>query len=42
MPPEDTERGKTIEKELRILFDKHAADDKIEVFYDTNIFYCKL
>jgi hypothetical protein len=41
MPAEDSERGCEIEKELYRLFTKHAEGGKIEIFYDTNIFYSK-
>ena len=27
--------------DLRILFDKHSENDRIEILYDTNIFYAK-
>jgi SAM-dependent methyltransferase len=39
MPAENTDRGRVVEKELRILFDKHAENGKIRVSYDTNVFY---
>lgn len=39
MPAEGTERGRRVEKELRVLFDKHAENGKIRVSYDTNVFY---
>ena len=41
MPPEDSERGRVIEEDLYRLFTKHAENGKIEIFYDTNIFYSK-
>jgi SAM-dependent methyltransferase len=41
MPAEDSELGAKIEKELNRLFTKHASDGRIEIFYDTNIFYSK-
>jgi SAM-dependent methyltransferase len=39
MPAENTDRGRVVEKELRILYDKHAENGKIRVSYDTNVFY---
>ena len=39
MPAEDDPRFPSIEKELRELFATHAENDKIKVFYDTNIYY---
>jgi hypothetical protein len=41
MPTEDSDRGQAIEKELHLLFAKHAEGGKIKIFYDTNIFYSK-
>lgn len=41
IPPEDTDRGKEIEKDLLKLFTKHAENGKIKIFYDTNIFFSK-
>ena len=42
MPAEDSEKGRQIEKDLRRLFDKYAREGRIEVFYDTEIYYSKL
>lgn len=42
MPAEGTEKGRETERDLRALFDKHAKNGKIEIFYDTNVFYSKL
>jgi SAM-dependent methyltransferase len=42
MPPEDTDRGRRIEKALYRLFTKYAEGGKIEILYDTNIFYGRL
>jgi SAM-dependent methyltransferase len=42
MPAEDSEKGIETERDLRALFDKHAKNGKIEIFYDTNVFYSKL
>lgn len=42
MPTEDSENGGRIAKELRSLFDKHSKNGKIEVFYDTLVFYSQL
>jgi SAM-dependent methyltransferase len=42
MPAENTQQGERIAKELRELFDKHAEDGKIKVFYDTVVFYSQL
>ena len=41
MPAEDTARGRAIEKDLRTLFTKHAENGKIEISYDTNIYFSK-
>jgi hypothetical protein len=41
MPAEGTEEGDKVEKDLRSLFDKHARNGKIEILYDTNVFYSK-
>jgi SAM-dependent methyltransferase len=41
MPAEGTEKGRAVEQDLRDLFTKHAAHGKIEIFYDTNVFYSK-
>lgn len=42
MPTEDSENGARIANELRSLFDKHSESGKIEVFYDTLVFYSQL
>ena len=42
MPTEDSEKGEKIVRELRALFDKHSESGKIEVFYDTLVFYSQL
>ena len=42
MPTEDTDQGAKIKKELQVLFEKHAEDGKIEVLYDTIVFYSQL
>lgn len=39
MPSESDGSYATVVKELKTLFDKHAENDKIAVFYDTNVFY---
>jgi len=39
MPTEDDARFPALKKELRGLFAKHAENDRIDVFYDTNIYY---
>jgi SAM-dependent methyltransferase len=42
MPAEDTAAGEDVAKKLRTLFERHAENGKIEILYDTNIFYGKL
>lgn len=42
MPSEADEDYLPMVEELEILFAKHNESGKIEVFYDTNIFYCQL
>lgn len=42
MPSEGDEDYLPMVKELETLFAKHNESGKIEVFYDTNIFYCQL
>lgn len=42
MPAETDAAYGPLTKELETLFAKHAENDKIKVFYDTNIFYCQL
>ena len=41
IPAEGTQEGKVVEAGLRNLFDKHSRNGKIEIFYDTNVFYSK-
>ncbi len=42
MPDESDPVFPELEKELTQLFAKHQENDRIKVFYDTNIFYCAL
>jgi hypothetical protein len=39
MPSEDDPRFPELFRNLRILFDKHSENGKIEILYDTRIFY---
>lgn len=39
MPSESDSQYPAMVEELRTLFDKHAESDRIQVFYDTNVFY---
>ena len=39
MPSEDDPSFPALEKDLRGLFTKHSENDRIKVFYDTNIYY---
>ncbi len=39
MPSESDDRYSEMVEDLRTLFDKHAESDRIQVFYDTNVFY---
>ena len=39
MPAEDHPTFPALEKELTGLFAKHSENDRIKVFYDTNIYY---
>jgi SAM-dependent methyltransferase len=39
MPAEDGPSFPALEKELQNVFAKHAENDRIKVFYDTNIYY---
>lgn len=39
MPAENDPSFQALEKELKDLFAKHSENDKIKVFYDTNIYY---
>lgn len=41
MPAADDPAFPALEKELRSLFAKHAEQDRIKIFYDTNIYYKK-
>jgi len=41
MPAEGSDEGDRVETDLRSLFDKHAQNGRIEILYDTNIFYSK-
>lgn len=41
MPSETDERFETMTAELKSLFDKYAENGKIELLYDTNIFYTR-
>jgi SAM-dependent methyltransferase len=42
MPAEGTEKAVETEKELRELFERHAREGKIEILYDTEIYYSQL
>lgn len=39
MPSESDANYQDMVEELKTLFDKHAENDRIQVFYDTNVFY---
>ena len=39
MPSESDDNYSAMVEELQTLFDKHAENDRIQVFYDTNVFY---
>lgn len=39
MPSESDGNYSAMVEELQTLFDKHAESDRIQVFYDTNVFY---
>ncbi len=39
MPAEDAASFPALEKELQGIFAKHSENDRIKVFYDTNIYY---
>jgi SAM-dependent methyltransferase len=39
MPSESDSQYSAMVEELQTLFDKHAENDRIQVFYDTNVFY---
>ena len=41
MPSENTDNGRAVEKDLHDLFTKYAENGKIEIFYDTNVFFSK-
>ena len=42
MPAEETEKGAKIASDLLELFARHEREGRIEILYDTNIFYGKL
>jgi len=42
IPAEDTEKGVQTEKDLRALFARHSRKGRIEILYDTEIYYSKL
>jgi SAM-dependent methyltransferase len=42
IPAEGTEKGVETEKDLRALFERHSREGKIEILYDTEIYYSKL
>lgn len=42
MPSENDPIFPTVLEELRRLFAKHAQNDKIEIIYDTNVYYCQI
>jgi len=42
IPAEDTEKGVQTEKDLRALFERHSRKGRIEILYDTEIYYSKL
>jgi len=42
MPAEETERGRKIALDLHQLFARHERESRIEILYDTNIFYGQL
>lgn len=42
MPTETDESFEPMIAELQALFDKYAENGKIEILYDTNIFYSQL
>ena len=42
IPAEDTEKGVETEKDLRALFERHSREGKIEILYDTDIYYSQL
>ena len=42
MPAEGTKKGIETEKDLRALFERHAVEGKIEILYDTEIYYSQL
>ena len=41
MPAEDSEKGRAVASGLRKLFERYAREGKIEILYDTDIFYSK-
>jgi len=42
MPSESDPTYKTVFEDLLRLFAKHAENDRIEIFYDTNIYHCQV
>lgn len=42
MPAEYSEKGRQMEKDLHRLFERHASEGRIEILYDTDIYYSKL
>lgn len=42
MPPEGHEKYDSMAAELRILFAKHAENDRIKILYDTNVYHCQV
>ncbi|MFN0277392.1 MAG: class I SAM-dependent methyltransferase [Pyrinomonadaceae bacterium] len=42
MPGENDPRFDDVCKELSLLFAKHSENDRIKVFYDTNVYHCQL
>lgn len=42
MPPEGHEKYDQMATELRSLFAKHAENDRIKIFYDTNVYYSQV
>jgi SAM-dependent methyltransferase len=42
MPAETDDAYGPMVRELKLLFAKHAENAKIKVFYETNVFYCRL
>ena len=42
MPSADSSKYETMIRELKTLFAKHSESDKIEVFYNTKVFYTQV